>query len=139
MAAWQIDHDPVSDELLVDTNMVSGVDILPYFSTNFISNLNIGDDRYPYLVHKRTDNTENLRNWQELGAPDLLIAVPDLNSVYGPDLSINDYVAIKKLESAFIWKDQSQKSWFYLYMRRDLIGNYPGLAEVSVDIPFTAN
>lgn len=137
MASWSIEEHPMSDEMIVDTNMVSGVDILPYLSTNIISNLNNGDDAYPYLIHKRTDNTENLRAWREMGIPDLLIANPDLNSVYGYDLSINDYIAVKKLTSGFIWKDQTQISWFYLYLRKDLMSSHPGLEEVPIDMAFT--
>ncbi|MDW7658289.1 MAG: hypothetical protein SCM11_14065 [Bacillota bacterium] len=138
MASWSIETHPASGDIIVDTNMVAGVEILPYFTRNIISNLNIGDDRYPFLIHKRTDNNENLQAWRDMGIPDLLIASPDLSSVFGTSLSINDFVAVKKITSAFIWKDQSQISWLYIYIRRDLLDRWPHLDEVPVERGFTA-
>jgi hypothetical protein len=137
MAMWNREWLPASETTIIDTNMVAGVDILPYFTRNLIFNLNRGSDQYPYLIHQRVDNEENYLAWRERGVPDLLLGLPDLASVYGDQVSILDYAAVKKITSSFIWKDGYEENWFYLFLRRDLLSHYPEIEEIPLELAFS--
>ena len=133
MGEWQIDHTTSSDKPLVVTNLIQGVVILPYFQHNIIFNLNNGNDLYPFIIHLVSDNAENIASWKESGIPDVIIEEPDLQSVYGSEVSVFDYVPVKEIQTAFIWKDQVWSGIYKISVRRDLLSDYPGLEPIEYE------
>lgn len=129
-SGWKIETTINSDKYIkstdkIDTYLVYGVDILPYFSKNIISNLNGGSNEYGYLIHRTANDSENVtnfQNWAEKGLPDIILGyMPDMKTVYGNAFSADDYILVKEIEKSFIWKDHNvSETYCYIFVRKEL-------------------
>lgn len=137
LSAWKKYKNAQSDDYFVDTNNIHGIEILPYYNDNILTNLNQGDDRYPYLNRRLADNEINYQLWRDMGKPELLIGMPDLSVLFDNASVMKEYVVVKKIDKTFIWKDQIVESWFYLYMRKDLMPQFPQIMEIPVEQIFS--
>lgn len=118
---------------------VDPVAFLPYFDHNFCMNLNGGEDRKAYSIHKvasAEESREIFRQLKEAGPPDALLGLIDLSEIYGEEVSNADYVPVYKITPRFvrIWKhflryEDSFKSR-YIYVRKDLLEQY-GLERIT--------
>ena len=109
--------------------------ILAYFNENIVYNFNNGDDKTSYSTHiiPTEDETQLAYNtWRQMGAPDLLIGHPDLNSVFNGEVTLDDYTLVKIINNKRISKDDYGKlgSLTRIYMRNDLVEFY-GMDEVD--------
>ncbi|MCR5499167.1 MAG: hypothetical protein K6F31_02090 [Acetatifactor sp.] len=119
---------------------VDPVSVLPYFEHNFCLNLNRGNDRFAYATHRFASEEESREEFAWLraqGAPDAIIGLVDLKTIYGDDASMNDYVPVYKISPRYIgvWKifktfGDSFKSR-YIYLRKDLLDQY-GVEEIEM-------
>lgn len=138
MSDWKRPNRSSDMDDMTNTNMVYGVDILPYFTRNILMNLNRGEDRYPYLVHwvPQSAPEEEYRIWREEGIPDILISFPDLDSVFKGQVSLDDYVPVYAIKSGFIWKTDIRPGRVYIQIRKDLMDRFPELSEIPVEFDF---
>ncbi len=122
MCGWGDDEDPVTGELVLDTNNSGCVTLLPYFAHNIVFNFNGGSDTMGYTTHRRAtaeENEANFRLWAAGGAPDLLLGPVDLESVYGDEVTMQDYVVVTQFSQTFIWKAALFSSQYPLYQKID--------------------
>ena len=104
----------------------TAVPIVAYFDRNIVSNLNNGNlDAY---VHHRTISYEDARKsveeWRKAGVPDVIINHPNLELVYGDEISYADYTLVWLNKSGFIWKDAMANGVSVIYMRNELLDEY---------------
>ena len=98
-----------------------------YFDHNMCYNLNDGNDQEAYMHYKQAtiEENEKARNaWKAEGIPDLLLSTPNLEAVYGKEISYDDFSLVQMLEYNYIWKNQYISYKLPLYMRNDLLDQY---------------
>ncbi len=107
MCSWGVEEDPVTDQVVVDTNNSGIVTLLPYFDHNIVFNFNGGSNALAYTTHRQAsaeENAANFRLWAAGGAPDLLLDRVDLEPVFGTQVTIEDYAVAIEITQSFIWK-----------------------------------
>lgn len=88
------------------------INMLPYFNTNIINNLNFGDNKYPYNIHKTVDNAAYYKEWAKGPKPDIKLGGNFPLDMIWPDIT--------KEEDNFILVALTEKDAPPVYMRRDL-------------------
>ena len=105
----------------------TAVPLNAYFDHNIILNLNNGIDSEAY-VHHRIDcykeSREMVEKWAKKGIPEVLIGLPDLELVYGDEVTCDDYSCVYSEEAGFIWKSAINKGTATIYIRNDLLSKY---------------
>lgn len=95
----------------IATNLYNS-NILPYFDTNIVNNLNFGDDKYPYNIHKIVDNEKYYKEWAKGPKPDIKLGQNFPLDMIWPDIT--------KEEDDFIFISLGKKDNPDIFMRRDL-------------------
>ena len=122
MCGWGDSKDPVTGQVIVDTNYSGIVALLPYFDHNIVFTFNGGADKLGYTTHRRASEAENATNfklWAAGGAPDLLLGRVDLQSVFGNNVTIEDYTVAAKMTQVFVWKADCFADQFTIYRKID--------------------
>lgn len=139
LVALELGQELSEDELraLVDTNNYGTPSaFMVYFDKNICFNLNGGRDDLPFELNRVAsfeENEENIAMWRQAGIPDVLIYHPDIESVYGDQISFRDYAPVYEITQSHVWKGKRDESHEYLYLRRDLLEKY-NFREVEKDI-----
>lgn len=117
---WNYYIDPATDQLVVDTNTVLDIGVLPYFQNNIFYNYNIFLNGKSYITHKLGNDDKNIDYVEKLSSPEIII---------GNQTSINifkdkSYIPIYKIKSGYVWKS----NWFdfteYIYMDEEIFNKY---------------
>jgi len=122
MCGWGSEEDPVTGQPVIDTNNTGSVALLPYFEHNIVFNLNGGSDAMGYATHRLAtaeENEANFRLWAAGGVPDLLLGPVDLESVYGDEVTMQDYAVATQFSQTFIWKTALFSTQYPLYQKID--------------------
>jgi hypothetical protein len=120
MCGWGDEEDPVTGQPVIDTNNTGSVTLLPYFAHNIVYNFNGGSDALGYATHRKAtaeENEANFRLWAVGGAPDLLLGWVDLESVFGDEVTMQDYVVVTHFSQTFIWKTALFPTQYPLYQK----------------------
>ena len=108
---------------VVDTNVVLGVEIIPYFNSNIISNLNGGLNKYSYLSGIKADDKTNQLNFEKIrenGIPDVILGdVKSFDKIYAGKATLNDYIPVFQTSYSFIWKSFEQSGYMNLYVNKN--------------------
>jgi len=125
---------------IVNTNIVAGVDSLPFLKSNVYYDLNNGDNSKGYIIYKRVHDDNVLKQWASKGEPDFLLGYSQdlLDEMSGGAWTINDYIPIIKLDGYAIWKDTYQHGWYYFYIHKDLLQQFPQFHEIKTENCFVA-
>ena len=123
-SSWKFIYN---DTVLYDNaTHIRHIAILPYFKKNIINNLNFGDDKYPYDIHKMVNNEDYFKEWAKGPKPDIkLMENFPLNQIW-PDIT--------KAEDDFIAISLKEKDNPPIYMRRDLakeLGFYDQMVKMA--------
>ena len=123
----------------INTDLVSRpIAILPYFEHNFVENLGMGKDENAYIIHRirNEEQTEAvLKQWKEMGPPDVLIGPMNVGLVFGPEEKITYYPVYEYEPYVNIWKaflcGYNIQTKEYIYVRSELLEKY-GLDPLQV-------
>lgn len=113
----------------------TGAELSAYFDRNMSLNLNNGDDRMAYTLHRYASYAESQNAkalWREKGAPDIIIGKPKLELVYGDALSYDDYALVKIIPFSYLWKASRRDMSTPVFLRNDLVEQYG--AEPIMDV-----
>jgi hypothetical protein len=126
MAEWNIRRDDDGELLSEEVGMcLDAVEIAPYFDRNIFYNFNLGADDRDYVTHIWTDGEQakaTYELWKSEGQPQVLVMQPELDFLYDADeLSMQDYELVYFAPDEKIWKNTSEYSGNYIYVRRDLL------------------
>ncbi len=110
-AQWIYPNKRGQISIINPINIVS-LKILPYFNNNIIKNLNFGDNKYPYSIHKVVNKEEYYKEWAKGPKPDIKLGDNFPLDMIWPDITKeeDDFVPIA-LEGKYILP---------VYLRRDL-------------------
>lgn len=122
-------------EMRVDyTNIIgNAATSLPYFDSNIYMNFNVHNKQEMYLENKLDANSKEVfKRWSEQGVPDILIGKCTLSKIYPESvITNNDYVRVAEIESSSIWKFSILNNTCDIYIRKDLLSEYPTLKEIK--------
>ncbi|NSA03294.1 hypothetical protein [Clostridium beijerinckii] len=131
MAQWKQYTNNETKKTVVDTNLIGGTDALPYFDKNIYYNLNDNIPNKCFVTHMVANNDENIKEWKEIGFPDVIIGSPDLRIVFGNSLSYKDYVCVYDSKGNYIWKWGVTDYEYLVYIRKDIMDQFPNLKEIE--------
>ena len=115
------------DDYIVTTICHTGVELSAYYPRNMVLNLNDGDDRYAYSVHRRVsyaENEEAKSRWRAKGKPDLILGKPNIEAVYGDELNYEEYTLVDIIPIDAVWKNHYRSSKLPIFLRNDLLEIY---------------
>ncbi|NRY38535.1 hypothetical protein, partial [Clostridium beijerinckii] len=84
-----------------------------------------------FVTHMVANNDENIKEWKEIGFPDVIIGSPDLRIVFGNSLSYKDYVCVYDSKGNYIWKWGVTDYEYLVYIRKDIMDQFPNLKEIE--------
>jgi len=132
MTAWADYTDTKTEKRIVDTNLISNTEILPYFNKNIFYNFNNNAPNKCFVTHKLENNDENIKAWKEFGSPDVIIGYIKLESVFGNSLSYyRDYTCVYDAKKSYIWKAGVIDNHSFVYIRKDLMNQFQNLKEIE--------
>ncbi len=123
------------DVLANSTNHSWYYTLLPYFDTKPFYNGEFGMDGNYRMNKVPTEEEMNalFAEWKRQDYPDVLVGTPDLEVVFGNEISYNDYTLVFQSISGVIWKNNIEKSRSNIYVRNDLLDM---LGLEFLDLPF---
>lgn len=118
-----------------DYPLINGIAVAldPYFDYNVFYNFNIDDPEQTFQWHKSTTEEENeeiFAKWREQGPPDVVLDRCQITKVY-PDIDVNDYVAVKRIEVYKPYKFKTDKQYITIYVTKDLFNKIGTLEELT--------
>ena len=119
----KIGHD---DYLNTDENG-NPVLICAYLEHNIFFNLGDGSDNDAYMHFSMADYETSqsvMAEWASLGYPDALLGKPDLEALYGNNLSYDDYSLVFVSDFKYVWKNQEYNASLPIFLRNDLLEGY---------------
>jgi len=133
MVAWNQNVDPATGASVSDYSYLDGIPVLAYFNENIFINFNEQANDKCYLLH-RTDSL-GIRTNRLIadGAPDVLLITSSPAKTFGDKIRINDYSLVKSIQGGnSIWKDQIIENRLYIFLRKDLLPQYPDIDELDL-------
>lgn len=128
MVAWLQTTDPETGEIYYDFNSMEGIPTLAYFDKNIFFNFNHQANDKCYLTHKLDTNGYNTKMLLSNSRPDVLfMSSKKFINVQDFHINMDDYALVKSIHGHFIWKDKTIEDRQYIFLRRDLLKNYPDL------------
>ena len=129
---WGVDEATLDWE---DYPLINGIAVAldPYFDYNVFYNFNIDDPEQTFQWHKSTTEEENeeiFAKWREQGPPDVVLDRCQITKVY-PDIDVNDYVAVKRIEVYKPYKFKTDKQYITIYVTKDLFNKIGTLEELT--------
>lgn len=101
---------------------------LVYFDHNIFMNYNADNPDRLYVHHSQdqTKNSELFKLWHDKGLPDFIFGTMDLHKIYSEEeLKDVTYYWIDTIEFGNIWKFYKSKNSIHIYIRSDLLDEYP--------------
>lgn len=109
------------------------VPVCAYFGRNICLNLNGGRDGEAYKRHRNATEEEVLAAyalWREAGTPELLLGEPDVETLYGGSVRLDDYTPVTLIQVRMLWKDRAREGFMPVSLRSELLERY-GLAPLE--------
>lgn len=133
MAQWKQYINNETKETISYTNLINNVCVLPYFNRNVFYNFNTGLSNKSYITHKVGNDHKNIEECKKSGIPDVIIGNVNLESVFGNSISYNDYICVYDAKGSYIWKTEVADYKILVYIRKDLMNQFPNLKELKVE------
>lgn len=133
MASWADYTDIKTKERIVDTNLISNTSALAYYDKNIFYNFNTSMRNKCYTTHKVPNNDVNIGEWKKIGVPDIIIGDTNLDSVFDDSISYMDYICVYDAKGSYIWKAEVTDYDSLVYIRKDLMSEFPNLKEIEFD------
>jgi hypothetical protein len=108
-------------------------ELSPYFDKNIIMNFNGGSEEPSYMLYEYAeDNDAVFAQWSEQGMPDIIISEVELRLIYSEEeLDKYEYVRVAEFDSNMLFKFEKNARDVNIYMRKDLLDDYPNIQELS--------
>lgn len=133
MGQWKESINKETKQKIIDTNMINNICVLPYFKQNIFYNFNNNIKNKCFLTHKEENNDENIMQWKKFGPPDVIMGDVSLESLFDNSISYSDYVCVYDAKGSYIWKSGVLNYDYLIYIRKDLMNEFPKLKEVKIE------
>jgi hypothetical protein len=108
--------------------LTADVGALAYFPDNIFYNHNPFHHEKSYALHRRFDDEKLGRILKASGPPDFIFWHKEQLPLYNDLFSLSDYLPVKAFESFYMWKDTLNPDSIIIFMRKDLLSKFPGIA-----------
>ncbi len=131
-AKWPKRTSRITGKTTIQTHMIENLAVLPYFNRNIFYNYNCNNNYITYLTHKIGNENKDIEKVNELGVPDIIIGYCDIDEIFHEKISCKeDYIKVYKFETYTIWKTQTEDFPYYIYVRKDLMKDFPKIKELE--------
>ncbi len=119
MGTWREITNKHDGSRIQFTGGVDVIDEMPYFNYNLVSNLNYGDDKQRYMLHKIGNSEHDFSIWRETGVPDIILGSGyKMFNMVGYD-NLPEYKLAETLKYNYIFKDKVYSLDYNIWMRSD--------------------
>jgi len=133
LVSWREIEDPTGKKYY-DYNSLQGIPALAYFNRNIFYNFNHQLNNQCYLLHKiDKDGTYTEKSLQN-AYPEVLLGNGSSTYTFGPEINMDDYSLVKSVHGNTIWKDNLIENRQFIFIRKDLLKNYPNLKQLNVEV-----
>ncbi len=132
LVAWSEVVDSNSGNKYENYNSVQGIPALAYFNKNIFSNFNNKLNNMCYSLHKVNTDGYYIKKLIRNNYPDVLIGTSEPSYTFGPKVNINDFALAKCVNGDKIWKTEKTNYKQYIYIRKDLLKNYPNIKILNI-------
>jgi len=109
--------------------------ILAYFPKNIFYNHNEGKENVSYVTHHLWKDEDAITYLKDTGAPEFVIEHKSPISFYSSVLTPRDYIPVASFQSYNMWKNRTSFRESRLYIRKDLLPQFPNLMPVEDNMP----
>jgi hypothetical protein len=131
LVAWREIENQDTGDNDQDYNSLLGIPALAYFDKNIFYNFNNKLDNKCYISHEIDTNgyytKELIRNYY----PDILLGTDDSAYTFGSEVNMDDFSLVKSVNGNTIWKSTTAEYRQFIYIRKDLLKNYPDLTPLN--------
>jgi flagellar biogenesis protein FliO len=103
----------------------SDMAVLSYFSKNIFYNHNPGKQHISYAEHRKLNDRHLFEQLNNSEQPDFLIGHNKTLPFYDKLFSLSEYVPVQSFMGYYMWKDIFQPGSTVLYIREDLLQEFP--------------
>jgi len=133
LAAWGEFSDSDSGDKYQDYNLLQGIPALAYFDKNVFYNFNYKLNNKCYLLLKTNTNGDYTKKIIRDDYPDVLIGIDDPIYTFGFEINMDDFALVKSIPTNLIWKSETIEGRQFIYMRKDLLKDYPNLTPLNIE------
>lgn len=133
LVAWRESVNLSSGDKYYDYNLLQGVNVLPYFDKNIFYNYNKQDNNRCYELHKVEKDESYVKRLIVNNYPDILIGTSYPVFTFNPQVNLDDFALVKSISSNAMWKAVTVEERQLIYMRKDLLKNYPQLKPLKYE------
>lgn len=116
-------------ETFYDYNSVQGIPTMAYFDRNIFCNFN--KYKEPYLLHKIDRDQDYMKKLIQQEEPEVLFSLDTPEYSFGSEINMDDFALVKVIKGNTIWKDQTAEYKQLIYLRKDLLKEYPNLTPIN--------
>lgn len=132
LVSWSKIVNPDSGDSYEDFNDTQGtLPALAYFDKNIFYNLNYKLDNKCYLLHKLDTDGSYTRKLISNDYPDVLLGTSSSQFTFGTEINMDDFALVKSVHGNTIWKSKVIENRQFIYIRKDLLKNYPELTPLN--------
>jgi len=132
LASWREIQDPTGEKYY-DYNCLEGIPALAYFDNNIFYNFNHQLNHQCYLLHKIDKAGSSTKKSLENVYPEVLLGNGSSTYTFGTEINMDDYALVKSVHGNTIWKDKLIENRQFIFIRKDLLKNYPNLKQLNVE------
>ena len=131
LASWREIEDPTGEKYY-DYNSLEGIPALAYFDKNIFYNFNYQLNNQCYLLHKIDKEGSHTKKCIENAYPEVLLNNSS-KYTFGAEINMDDYALVKSVHGNLIWKDNLIENREFIFIRKDLLKNYPNLEQLNME------
>jgi len=131
LASWREIEDPTGEKYY-DYNSLEGIPALAYFDKNIFYNFNYQLNDQCYLLHKIDKEGSHTKKCIENAYPEVLLNNSS-KYTFGAEINMDDYALVKSVHGNLIWKDNLIENREFIFIRKDLLKNYPNLEQLNME------
>jgi hypothetical protein len=106
---------------------------LAYFPGNIFYNHNLGNPSLGYATHRKINKEYLLKYLKSSGEPEFILWNKNTLPFYEELFTLSDYMPVQSFMGYYFWKDTMQVDNILLYIRKDLLEQYPELKTPMLD------
>jgi hypothetical protein len=127
VAAWRVFENTTTGQNYEDYAYTEGIPTMAYFNKNIFFNFNRQAGNQRYLTHRI--DTDGLKTRKLIAArqPEVLFTNSFAQFTLGEEIKVGDYALVKSVHGNDIWKDEVDTYRLFIFLRKDLLDNYPQL------------
>lgn len=132
LAAWREIEDP-KGEKYYDYNYLKVIPALAYFDKNIFYSFNHQLNNQCYLLHEIDKDGLDTKKSIENAYPEVLLSDDFSQFTFDTEINLDDFALVKSVHGNLIWKDNLIENREFIFIRKDLLKDYPNLEQLNIE------